>query len=133
MKAEAILRVHGPWIPRAARLFWWLNDIPLDVVVDGQVVGQVWGYQTSVFDVTPGSHSVQLRRGWLLSVLRSRSVTVTAAANEVVDLASSALPLLLAGTPGLRFATPRDIARADAGRMGAPTSRNLVESGDEGT
>jgi hypothetical protein len=127
VKADAVIRIHGPWLHRFLRPLWWVNDIPMDVVVDGHIVGQVWGYQTNVFPVTAGNHSVRLRRGWFPGVMRSQAVEVTAGPNEVVDLASPALPLVLSGIPALRLATSRDISRAAANRGTAPTPRNLAE------
>jgi hypothetical protein len=102
------------------------------VYIDGVERGELWGKQVRVFDVSPGTHDVQVGLGWGW-VLRSRPLSFTVEAGQTADLVCARI-LHYLDFPKLRVAREKDIARMQKLLRTPPVPRNLaMPEGHDGT
>lgn len=102
MPADGEVRIH---VPRPVGLFWLFQNRwdPLDVLIDGALVGRIAAGQTQVFPITTGQHVVQVR--WA-RVHHIRSNIAIVAAEEHVTLTLPLWVLAVTGLPRLQQASP---------------------------
>lgn len=108
MSQGALVRLYRPGFAPARWPFGWY--VSYEVVIDGAVVGDLWGREVKAFEVSPGQREVELKRPpfpW------STGITIAVQAGATVDLATS-LWFDLLGFPQIHMATPRQKARVEA-------------------
>jgi len=108
-----------------------LSQSYFTVFIDGVERGELWGNQVRVFDVSPGTHTVQLGLGWGW-VLRSRSLSFSVEDGQTADFACNRI-LLLWEFPNLHPALEKDLARMQKLLGTPPVPRNLAKPDPEGT
>lgn len=123
VRRSAVVRLYRP-----GPSFWrWLSIQYLyyRVFIDGADRGEVWTRQTKTFDVTPGEHEVQLKRG---ALIKSNRITIAVDDAKELDLACSIRGEVV-GWPELRLATPKQSAKMRRIVGKPPTPRNLGAEG----
>jgi hypothetical protein len=75
----------------------------LDVLIDGQVIGQLANGETKVFNVNQGIHIVNVKMGWLKSANKSISTCPEKILPLVADMARGGLLFYIAPVLGFKI------------------------------